>query len=81
MHLVYKNNAHVFAGGHLGRDKTWQKIYRYYWPGMVDDVVRMLKSCDKCQRVNPVNTALKAPLQPIPVTVAEAWNMVKYNSI
>ena len=39
------------TGGHLGRDKTYNRLARnFYWPGMSKSVWRFVKSCDRCQR-------------------------------
>jgi len=38
-----------YFGGHLGIDKTYDKIRsRYYWSGMYRDVVQFLKTCVAC---------------------------------
>ena len=38
-----------YFGGHLGVDKTYDKIRsRYYWSGMYRDVVQFLKTCVAC---------------------------------
>ena len=38
-----------YFGGHLGIDKTYDKIRsRYYWSGMYRDVVQYLKTCVAC---------------------------------
>ena len=70
---VYRNDilsmAHSLPlGGHLGINKTTNKILRqFFWPGLRKDVSNFCKSCHTCQVVGkhkldpPV-----APLQPIP---------------
>ena len=38
-----------YFGGHLGIDKTYDKLRsRYYWSGMYRDVVKFLKGCVAC---------------------------------
>eukprot|EP00873_Tetraselmis_striata_P018566 jgi/Tetstr1/438830/TSEL_027339.t1 len=38
--------------GHLGRDRTYQVLARYFvWPGMHKDVGAMVKQCRACDRV------------------------------
>ena len=38
-----------YFGGHLGIDKTYDKLRsRYYWSGMYRDVVQFLQSCVAC---------------------------------
>ena len=40
-------------GGHLGINKTTEKISsRYYWPNIKEDVTSFIHACNKCQRVN-----------------------------
>ena len=44
--------AHV--GGHLGRDRTYQKARsRVWWPGYKGDLARWVKSCHSCQLAKP----------------------------
>ena len=54
--------------GHLGINKTYQKIItHFYWPGIRKDVVKFCKTCHTCQVVGkPNQTIPKAPLKPIP---------------
>ena len=45
-----------FGGGHFGRDQTMGKVLEhYYWVEMLDDVKEFCQTCDKCQRVKPIN--------------------------
>lgn len=40
-----------FIGGHLGPEKTFQKLKnRFYWPNMQTDVTKWVKSCPICQK-------------------------------
>ena len=54
--------------GHLGINKTYEKIIRhFYWPGVRKSVVEFCKTCHTCQVVGkPNQTIPKAPLKPIP---------------
>ncbi|CAB3980524.1 Retrovirus-related Pol poly, partial [Paramuricea clavata] len=54
--------------GHLGINKTYQKIItHFYWTGIRKDVVEFCKTCHTCQVVGkPNQTIPKAPLKPIP---------------
>ena len=65
------------AGGHLGRDKTHEKISsRFYWEGISNDIRNYIKGCDVCQRTNDVKfVKAGCELNPIPVK-PEVWNMV-----
>ncbi|XP_070548324.1 uncharacterized protein [Ptychodera flava] len=64
LHLAHK----VPMGGHLGINKTMDKILKhFFWPGMRKDVSEYCKSCHTCQVVGkPNNVTPVAPLQPIP---------------
>ena len=43
----------LFLGGHLGRDKTVEKIcMRFHWKKMTEDIREYVQSCEKCQRMN-----------------------------
>ena len=45
------SDAHSEAtAGHLGVEKTYDKIAReYYWPGAWHDVYKFTKTCQLCQ--------------------------------
>lgn len=74
------NNWELFfsgSGGHLGKDKTTDKICsRFYWGhGMHADIQEFVKTCDKCQRVNDKFQKPTAVLHPIPVK-PQVWQQV-----
>lgn len=60
------------ASGHLGRDKTSERLSRYfYWPRLWEDVAEFVKTCETCQAVKPSNQKkigllypLEAPMGP-----------------
>jgi hypothetical protein len=54
--------------GHLGINKTYEKIIRhFYWPGVRKTVAEFCKTCHTCQVVGKPNQVIpKAPLKPIP---------------
>ena len=64
-------------GGHLGRDKTLEKVCsRFYWgKGMTEEIIEYVRSCDVCQRVNDVFRKPATELHPIPVK-SEVWTQV-----
>ena len=61
--------AHGKHAGHMGINKTCDKILRnFYWPLLRRDVVHFVNSCDTCQRSGKPNQKIPpAPLQPIPI--------------
>ena len=49
-------------GGHMGRDRTWDRIRTMvWWPGIQSDVAKYVAGCDLCQRVKHHRRG-KAPL-------------------
>ena len=53
--------------GHLGRDKTTQRILDdYFWPGVHTDVKKLCLSCPECQKAAH-QTKHRVPLKPLPV--------------
>ena len=65
-----------FTGGHLGRDKTIEKIEsRFYWKNMNAHIRDFVKRCDKCQRSNATFVKSNAKLHPIPVQ-SQVWHKV-----
>uniref|UniRef100_A0A452IYV4 Gypsy retrotransposon integrase-like protein 1 n=1 Tax=Gopherus agassizii TaxID=38772 RepID=A0A452IYV4_9SAUR len=59
-------HSHLF-GGHLGVDKTLDRILRrFYWPGIHAEVQRYCASCPECQLHSP-RPHLRAPLVPLPI--------------
>uniref|UniRef100_A0A1X7T3K8 Integrase catalytic domain-containing protein n=1 Tax=Amphimedon queenslandica TaxID=400682 RepID=A0A1X7T3K8_AMPQE len=53
--------------GHLGREKTIQRILqRFYWPGIFRDVAYYCRSCPSCQKSSSKGV-LRAPLVPLPI--------------
>lgn len=52
--------------GHLGREKTRQRIVRkFYWPSMMRDIKSYCSECSECQRIGGRKT--KVPLIPLPI--------------
>jgi hypothetical protein len=67
--------------GHMGHHKTLKAVgLVYYWPGMSEDVLEHVRSCDSCQRNK--GRAGKTPglLQPLPVP-EEPWASVSMDFI
>ena len=63
-------------GGHLGRDKTYEKVRkRFWWPRMVQDVRDFIAACDASQRNSNQLKKVTNPLTPIPVP-PKVWSKV-----
>lgn len=46
--IIIENHSEPTAG-HMGIFKTYRRLaLRYYWPGMYQDVVKFISSCEKC---------------------------------
>lgn len=56
-------------GGHLGVNKTFQRVSQYfYWPGLRTGIANYCRSCHECQLVGKPNQVVRpVPLCPIPV--------------
>ncbi len=59
----------MYLDGHLGRDKTTQKIAdRFYWKNLWYDAREFVQQCNICQRTNDAKFQKQAaPFHPIPV--------------
>ena len=74
---LYNYCISIHAGGHLGRDKTYDKISaRFYWKFLWKQVTNYVKSCPVCQTTNDAKFIKhNAPLHPIPVK-PKVWRQV-----
>ena len=67
--------------GHFGVDKTYESISRiFYWPKMIRDIKRYIKSCDTCQRNKGTNSVPAGLLQPLN-TPTKRWEQVTMDFI
>ena len=59
----------VALSSHRGRESTYQKLSeRFFWHGMVADVKRYIKACEKCQKQDKIFSRISAELHSIPIT-------------
>ena len=50
--IVLEGYHSELGGGHVGLEKTYQKIRsKYFWPHCYKDTVEFVQSCDICQRI------------------------------
>ena len=77
MTLISLSVTSLVLAGHLGRDKTFQKVAeRFHWKMLWKDVEEYVKRCDVCQRTNDAKFVKQgAALHPIPV-MPEVWRQV-----
>ena len=67
------NHDHPSAG-HLGVDKTLQRILKEaYWVYMASDVTKYCHECTRCQQVKP-SKPTRAPLTSVPI--GRVWQMI-----
>ena len=68
------------TGGHLGRDKTYDKIAtKFHWKNMYEDVSNYVRRCHLCQTTNDQFTKPNAQLHPIkmdPVFWSKVRNII-----
>ncbi|GFU18828.1 retrovirus-related Pol polyprotein from transposon opus [Trichonephila clavipes] len=75
---VLKMAHDVPLGGHLGEQKTRQRIkYSFYWPTIKQDVKRFCESCKICQLRKPITYRDRVPIQPLvrPEIPFEVWSV------
>ncbi|KAL2888509.1 retrovirus polyprotein [Ceratocystis lukuohia] len=54
--------------GHGGRDATAAALRRqFFWPGLDNDVKRLVRNCDWCGRTKPWREKLHGLLKPLPI--------------
>ena len=77
---MHEHHDNIIAG-HLGVDKTYENIARhFYWPKLIKDVKRYIKSCDTCQRNKPTNQNPAGLLQPLDIPT-KRWERISMDFI
>ena len=67
----------LLSGGHLGRDKTFEKIAaKFFWRNMYEEITAFVRHCHQCQTVNDKFTKPTGQLHPIKVEPG-FWKMVR----
>ena len=65
MDVIHAQHGRI---GHLGRDRTYHLLARYYyWPGMHRDVCAALKQCRVCDRARATFSSKHDRLKPMPI--------------
>jgi hypothetical protein len=69
------------VAGHLGFDKCYENISRYFfWPRLADNLRRYIASCDTCQRTKSSTQQPAGLLQPLEVP-KDRWEQVSMDFI
>lgn len=77
--IIHENHDTPHAG-HLGRDKTYDRIRQsYYWPGMSHDIKMYVQECEICIRVKYNQNPLKGPLMTRPLQ--QPWVQLSVDTI
>ena len=64
--FILKNSHDTLTCGHLGTEKTMERIiHKYYWYKLTNDVKRYCQECVNCQKYKTSNRYNKDKLKPI----------------
>lgn len=56
--ILLQQNHNTLSAGHQGVNKTFHRLAeKYYWPKMLQDVKRFVRSCQICQQYKTMNVA------------------------
>ncbi|XP_042865110.1 uncharacterized protein LOC122248852 [Penaeus japonicus] len=73
---VFRLGHHSALGGHMGQKKTLDRIQtEFFWPGMGQEIARLVRSCDICQKTSDRGRVKPAPLKPMPL-ISEPFERV-----
>jgi len=73
---LLKEHHDSILAGHLGIDKTYDNLARYfYWPRMVKDVQAYVRSCPSCCIMKHSNKRPAGLLQPLPIPTRN-WEVI-----
>ncbi|KAL1914231.1 uncharacterized protein VTP21DRAFT_9654 [Calcarisporiella thermophila] len=73
---ILRENHDITIAGHLGIEKTCERIHRFfYWPRSRDAVKKYVKSCEIWQRTKTSNNLPTGFLQPLE-TPTQKWQQV-----
>ena len=65
---VFNLGHSAVLGGHMGQKKTFDRIQAvFFWPGFGQEIARLVRSCDICQRTTDRGRVKPAPLKPMPI--------------
>ena len=65
---VMKIGHETAMAGHMGTKRTLDRLtMTFYWPGINSDVRLFCRSCDQCQKTEPLSRTRKVPLGRMPI--------------
>ena len=68
-------------GGHSGQNACLQRIKTvFYWPGMKQDVVEWIRTCEVCQKYKSEHNSYPGLLQPLPIPTA-VWKDISMDFV
>ena len=75
--IMKEMHTAIVGGVHNGQTATIAHISeRYWWAGIAEGVRALVRSCEQCQRANPLNRPPAATLHPIAVKhVFHRWGI------
>ena len=78
---IIRRNHDIPLSGHLGQDKTYERIARhYYWNRMYDSINAYVRSCHSCQKVKATNEKPAGVLVPLEIPEGR-WTSVSMDFI
>jgi len=78
---ILKQEHDAKIAGHLGIDKTYERVRRtYYWPRMMRNIRKYIQTCDSCQRNKPSNQKPPGLLHPLEIP-NERWESISMDFI
>lgn len=77
---ILRENHDLPHSGHLGRDKTLDRIRQnYYWPGMTQDVKSYVEDCETCLKVKYNQNPIKGPPRTRPLL--QPWSQLSIDTV
>jgi len=73
--ILQSLHADAIGGSHFGQNATIRKVTeRFWWRNVADQARQVVKSCEVCQKANPVNKAPPSTLHPVTVkSIFHRW--------
>jgi hypothetical protein len=64
------------CGGHIGARALAAKVFRlgFYWPSIIDNIAKLVKTCQACQKFSPNSQAPSQPTQ----LITPSWPLQRW---